>query len=214
MRHALLPLLALAVVGCEPDYNYQGYDMPDHFPLDGSKLEWEYSSTDTTLPGELLIEKVGSSVQDDVSVVTLEHWLIGEDDAEDLAWTVQWVSDSVKGVQIYGYTNATSGSEVNFDPPIQFAEGHGIPGDQIITQSGGFTWTATFEAVEGCATYWVPGWDEESCLVVNLDDGDDTAVTNGIIVGTYWLVPRYGSALLDLEAYDARWSLSNHDWEE
>jgi hypothetical protein len=214
MRYALLSILGLAIVGCEPAYNYQGYDMPDHFPLDGSKLEWEYSSTDTSVVSELRVEKVGTAIVGDVEVATLEHWVIGEDDAEDLAWSVQWSSDSVKGVQIHGYTNVTNGSEVSFEPPILFAEGHGIPGDQLITQSGGFTWTATFESVEGCETYWVPGWADENCLVVNLDDGDDTPITNSIIVGTYWLVPRYGAAWLDLDAYDARWSLANHDWEE
>lgn len=214
MRFALLPILGLAIVGCEPAYNYQGYDMPDHFPLDGSKLEWEYSSTDTTIGNELLVEKVGTAVVGDVEVATLEHWIIGEDDSEDLAWSVLWSSDSVQGVQIHGYTNETNDTEVTFDPPILFAEGHGIPGDQLITQSGGYTWTATFSSVEGCETYWVPGWADENCLVVTLDDGDDTPITNAIIVGTYWLVPRYGSAWLELDAYDAIWSLSNHDWEE
>jgi hypothetical protein len=214
MRFALLPILGLAIVGCEPAYNYQGYDMPDHFPLDGSKLEWEYASTDTTIGNELLVEKDVTAVVGEVEVATLEHWVIGEDDSEDLAWSVLWSSDSVQGVQIHGYTNATNDTEVTFDPPILFAEGHGIPGDQLITQSGGYTWTATFDSVEGCETYWVPGWADENCLVVTLDDGDDTPITNAIIVGTYWLVPRYGSAWLELDAYDARWSLSNHDWEE
>ncbi len=214
MRIAKLTILALVISGCEPDYQYQGYDMPDHFPLDGSKLEWEYSSTDTTIGNELLVEKVGAAVQNDVEVVTLEHWIKDPEGAEDLAWTVKWASDSVKGVLIYGYIDHANDNEVNFDRPILFAEGHGIPGDQLITQTGGFTWTATFERVEGCETYWVPGWADEACLVVSLDDGDETAVTNSIIVGEYWLVPRYGAAWLDLDAYDARWSLANHDWEQ
>jgi len=214
MRIAQLSILALALTGCEAEFGYQGYDMPDHFPLDGSKLEWEYASADTTITNELLIEKVGTAIQDDVEVVTLEHWLIGDDDSEDLVWTVKWASDSVKGILIYGYIDHVNDNTVDFAPPIQVAEGHGITGDQVITQSGGFTWTATFERVEGCETYWVPGWADESCLVINLDDGDDTAITNGIIVGDYWLVPRYGSAWIDVDAYDATWSLSNHDWEE
>ncbi len=214
MRLASLSILALAITGCEPDYQYQGYDMPDHFPLDGTKLEWEYASSDTSITTELLVEKVGTAIVDDVEVVTLEHWLIGEDDTEDLAYTVEWASDSVEGVLIYGYTDHSDGTEVDFSPPIVFAEGHGIPGDQIVTQTGGFTWTATFERVEGCETYWVPGWADETCLVVSLDDGDDTPVTNSIIVGEYWLVLRYGSAWLELDAYDALWSLSNHDWEQ
>jgi hypothetical protein len=215
MRIVQLTAIALVITGCEPEYQYQGYDMPSHFPLDGSKLEWEYSSSDTTIVNELLVEKVGAAMVDDVEVVDLEHWVIGEDDAEDLAWTVKWASDDVDGVMIYGYIDHANDNEVTFDPPIQFAEDNGIPGDDpIVTSTGGFTWTASFDRVEGCETYWVPGWADEQCLVVTLDDGDDTPVTNGIIVGTYHLVPRYGAAWLDVDAYDARWSLSNHDWEQ
>jgi len=214
MRIAKLSILALVLTGCEATYDYQGYDMPDHFPLDGSKLEWEYASADTTITNELLIQKTIPYILDDIEVVPLEHWLIGDDDSEDLVWTVKWASDSVKGVLIYGYIDHVNDNTVDFAPPIQVAEGHGIPGEQVVTQTGGFTWTATFERVEGCETYWVPGWADESCLVINLDDGDDTAITNSIVVGDYWLVPRYGSALFDVDAYDATWSLSNHDWEE
>jgi hypothetical protein len=214
MRVAPLSIIGLIIAGCEPTYDYQGYNMPDHFPLDGSKLEWEYASTDTTIAGELVVEKVTASVQNDVEVVTLEHWLITEGESEDLAWQVLWSSDPVKGVQIHGYTDVINGTEVNFDPPILFAEKNGIPGDQLTTTTGGFTFTSTFEAVEGCETYWVPGWADENCLVINIDDGDDTPITNSIVVGTYWLVPRYGSAWLDLDAYDARWSLASHDWAE
>jgi hypothetical protein len=215
MRFTQLSFLGLVLAGCEPTYDYQGYDMPDHFPLDGSELQWEYASTDEAVTDELRVEKLEASIVDDVEVVTLEHWLIGEDDTEDLAWSVRWASDSVKGVLIYGYTDVANDNEVTFDPPIVFAEGHGIPGsDPIVTQTGGFTWTATFEAVEGCETYWVPGWADEPCLRISLDDGDSTEVTNSIIVGSYWLVPRYGSAWLELDAYDARWSLADHDWEE
>ncbi len=128
MRIAKLSILALVLTGCEATYDYQGYDMPDHFPLDGSKLEWEYSSADTTITNELLIEKVGTAAQDDVEVVTLEHWIIGDDDSEDLVWSVKWASDSVRGVLIYGYIDHVNDNTVDFMPPIQVAEGHGIFG--------------------------------------------------------------------------------------
>ncbi len=211
-----LVLASLALqVGCEPTYNYVGYDMPDHFPLDGSERGWTYASTDTTIATELQVEKVPqSSVQDGMEVVVLEHWLVGEDDTEDLAWSVKWASDQVEGVMIYGFKAAADEEWTEFTPPIQFADKSGITGDQVITQSGSYTWTATFQSVEGCETYWVPDWADEDCLVVNLDDGDDTPVTNGIIVGTYWLVPRWGAALMELDAYDARWSLLDTDWAE
>jgi hypothetical protein len=151
---------------------------------------------------------------DDIEVVTLEHWLIGVDDSEDLAWSVDWSSHPVSGVQIHSYSNIHDGTEVVFDPPVLFAEKRAVPGDQFVTQSGGFTWTATFQGVDGCGTYWVPGWEDEECLVVNLDDGDGTDVTNGVIVGTYWLVPRYGAAWLELDAYGTLWSLADQSWQE
>ena len=75
-----------AQVGCEPSYTYAGYDMPDHFPMDGSTREWTYASTDISVTDGLVIEKADSSVEDGVEVITLEHWTIGEDDTEDDIW--------------------------------------------------------------------------------------------------------------------------------
>ena len=208
-----LLLTSLAAAGCEPDYLINGYDMPDHFPLDGSVRVWEYASTDSAVLGGLNVEKAGSVVQDDVEVVTLEHWTVSENESEDLAWEVQWSSDDVDGVRIHGYRNALTDEEVTFDPPVQFTERNEVPGDQVVTSSGGFNWTATFEGVDGCATYWVQDWENAECLIINLDDGDGSPETNGVIVGSYWLVPRYGTAWMEVDAYDTLWSLANHQWE-
>ncbi len=197
--------------GCEPGYTYAGYDLPAHFPFDGSTREWEYNSDDGSVEWTLVVEKAESAIVGDVEVITVEH---SNDDSGDLLYAVDWVSDTVEGVQIHGYTDFTNSNEVTFDPPILVAEKRGVTGDVAITQSGGYTWTSTFGGVGGCATFWVPGWEEEECLSFTLDDGDDSPLTNGIIVGTYTVVPRYGAAWLDLEGYDTMWNLSGHDWEE
>lgn len=209
-----LSLLALTTTtGCDPVYVYNGYTLPPYFPLDGSVREWEYASTDSAVEGGLRVEKADAMVQDEVEVVTLEYWNVGVDETEDLAWSVDWSTDDVQGVRIHRYLEEASGTEVTFDPPVQFMGRDGVTGDQVVTSSGGFTWTATFEAVDGCGTYWVPDWDDQDCLVINLDDGDGDPSTNSVIVGTYWLVTRWGAALMELDAYDTRWSLADTKWE-
>ena len=210
---ALLWLCASAALnaGCDQDIVYVGYNVVDHFPLDGDPREWEYDSFDETIDWTLLVEKQGSIQQSGASVVSLE---LGNDDTADLYWEVQWSSDSSNGVRIHGFTDIYGGGdEVSFSPPIQFAEKQMVPEDVITTDSGGYTWTSTFQGVEGCETYWVPGWSGEECLVFELDDGDGLPETNGVIVGSYWLVPRYGPAWLDLDAYEGVWNLSGFDWE-
>jgi len=211
---ALLCLSALASINtaCEPEYRYVGYNVVDHVPLDGSQREWEYDSFDETIDWTLLVEKQGTAQLSGASVVALEH---SNDDTADLYWEVKWSSDSSNGVQIHGFTNIYGGGdEVVFTPPIQFADKQMKPDDTITTDTGGYTWTSTFQGVEGCETYWVPGWAEEECLVLNLDDGDGMPETNSIIVGSYWLVPRYGPAWMDLDAYEGVWNLSGWDWAE
>ncbi len=201
-----LVLTAALLAGCGPgNIGYTGYDVPDHFPLDGSTLFWEYRSDDGE--GRLTVEKSGSTVQDGLEVVTLTHSL-------DDSWVadVRWASDPVDGVLLLGYSHDED--EVDFEPPVVLSERHAVPDDVVVTQSGGRTWTAGFERIEGCATFWVPQWADESCLVFTLDDGDDDPGTHGIVTGTYHLVPQYGAAWLDLDAYDLQWRLYDHDWEE
>ncbi len=197
--------------GCDPDIIYTGFNVVDHFPLDGDQRDWEYESFDETVDWTLSVEKQGTTQQDGASVVSLEH---ANDDTADLYWEVKWSSDSSDGVLIHGFTHIYGGGdEVSFSPPIQFAHKQMVPEDAITTDTGGYTWTSTFQGVEGCETYWVPGWSEEDCLVFELDDGDGMPETNGIIVGSYWLVSRYGPAWLDLDAYEGVWNLSGFDWE-
>lgn len=192
---------------CEgPTYSYGGYNMPDHFPLDGER-EWEYSneSADYTLLVEKQEEQAGG-------LITLRH---SNDDTLDIFFEVTWSTDDVDGVRIHSYEDvAHSGEKVTFNPPVQFMERKNIPGDIIITETGGYTFTSTFDNVEGCGTYWVPDWEEEDCLKMVLDDGDNDPSTNSFITGDYWLVTRFGAALFETDHYGLMWNLSDHDWSD
>ncbi len=207
--HATLILGAAVLVGCGPaNIQYSGYDIPDHFPLDGSLLVWEYRSDDSG--DHLTIEKSGSEMIDGLEIVTLTHTLTDEHGVQDWVADIRWSSDRDTGVLLHGY--AQGEERVDLDPPVILSERSSAPGEVVTTYSNEQGWLATFERVDGCATFWVPGWADESCLVFTLDDGDDDPTTHGLVTGTYRLVPRYGAAWLELDAYGVRWRLSDHDW--
>ena len=125
---------------------------------------------------------------------------------------IRWSSDRDAGVLIHGYTQGEE--RVDLDPPVILSERSSAPGDVFTTYSNGQGWISRFELIEGCGNFWVPEWDDESCLVFTLDDGDDDPTTNGLVTGTTHLVPRYGAAWLELDAYGVLWRPSDHDWEE
>ena len=212
-RITVAALLALLAAGCDPDWDDGGwgYDVSDHFPLDGSERVWVYDSLDESVEWTLLVEKTTVVHEGDLDVVTLEH---SNDDTLTVLAQVDWSSDSTGGVRIHGYHVEDGDVSVAFDPPIQFAELEMTPGDAVETETGGTTFTSTFETVEGCGTFWAPSWDDEGCLKFTLADGDEDPATNAYIAGSYWLVTRYGPAWLVLDAYPARWSLSDRFWEE
>ena len=208
MRTISVALLALTVA-CGPDtdrYTYGGYDMSSHFPLDGSRL-WEYLSDSPDVSWTLEVEKTGTATASTYEVITLEH--VNGDTVESL-FDVEWSSDSINGVKIHGYEDFAGGSgPISFDPAVQFASRQMVPGDSVETETGNTTFTATFAGLTDCATHWAPDWDELDCLVVTVEtaNGAHTAVT-----GSYTVVPRYGSAYLDLDYYDGLWNLADHTW--
>lgn len=204
-------LLSLAS-GCgEPTYGYQGYQMYDKFPLDGTR-QWEYNNEDESINWTLLVEKKDTAIVGENQVVTLEY---SNDDTGDLFFTVDWSSDSTDGILLHGYEDiANAASPVTFSSPIQVAEKWMLPGDVVTTETDGFTFTSTFNNVEGCGTYWVPDWDDVQCVVMTIDDGDGDPATNGQFTGTYWLVPRYGIALMELTSSQGRWNLAKAIWDD
>lgn len=208
---AAVAACAVQTAGCEGELSYAGYRMADHFPLDGTERAWKYASDSGEPSWSLYVEKTQESARDGAAVITLQH---SDYDTGDLLYEVLWSSDSMDGVQVWGYSDIVAGTDVTFDPPVLMADYQMIPGDTVTTETGGFTFTSTFDGVEGCGTYWVPGWEDETCLRMVVEDGDDDPSTNGIFTGTFWWVPRYGTALFEVDAYEGiLWNLSDHDWE-
>ncbi len=207
MRRGIV-LCAGLLAGCETDSTW-GWNIDDEFTLDGTVRTWEYAADDTT--DHLVVDKVATEIVGDLEVVTLEHSLVSDDGEHRWVADVRWSNHS-QGVWLHGYTD--SDGEVSFEPAILFGEAMAHPGDVVQTFSAGRRWTATFEGFDGCATFWVPGWGDENCLVVTLSDGDDDPATHGVVTGTYHLVPLYGPAWLDLDGYDELWRLYAHDWEQ
>ncbi len=212
-RSCCLTLLAIALLpaGCDGEYIYQGYSVYRHFPLDGSTRNWKYNSVDDSVDWRLFVEKTNAALDGQTEIVTLRH--TNEFDGSILG-EVDWSSDSSEGIQIHRLYEEEGAVTTTFDPPILVSKPQAIPGESRTTETGGYTFTATFEDIDGCATYWAPDWEDVECLVVSLTDGDADPATNGLIVGTYWLVPSWGIALMDLEGYVATWSLSGADWVE
>ncbi|MBN1337593.1 MAG: hypothetical protein JXB39_16690, partial [Deltaproteobacteria bacterium] len=142
----------------------------------------------------------------------LEHSALDTKDTLTVLAQVDWSSDSSDGILLHALHVEEGDVFTTFDPPILIAEPQAKPEDVQTTVTGGYTFTATFDAIEGCGTLWAPDWEDEDCIVVTLADGDEDPVTNGYIVGTYWLVPSWGAALMELDGYPAQWTLAQAVW--
>ncbi|MCK6521973.1 hypothetical protein L6R49_11080 [Myxococcota bacterium] len=231
----LLGLVALSASACTGSpIGYSGYDMPDHFPLDG-KRSWEYSNPATTWKLNVVMLE-SSEIIENAEVKTLEYY----DDVNGmLLMRSRWSSDSSKGILLYSYEVLAEGGQgggdtgtddsgdtgdtggamgpaeaVTFDPPIQFGDRNNLPQESIVTETAGGTWTSTFEAVEKCPNNWVGGDNTWDCLRVVLDDGDGDSTTGAKIAGTYWIAPRYGMSWFQLTGDADKWILNRAEWEE
>lgn len=230
--------LLATLVACEPNApGYAGYDMVDHFPLDGSSREWIYSNDGAD--HKLFVEMAASTTVGDVDVKTLEYWQTdpSNNQPSTLLYSIDWVSDPIVGVQIHGYTwysdpveqgdtgdtgtSDTSGGEADsepqsmtFDPPIQIASRRMVPGDSEVTETGGTTFTSTFESAPDCANDWVSGDNTWTCVHIILDDGDGDISTGIPVAGEFWSAPRYGLSWFQLTGDADKWVLAKAVWEE
>ena len=222
-------LVALSASACAGNsIGYTGYDMPDHFPLDG-KRSWEYSNPAATWQMNVVMLETTENVND-AQVKTLEYY----DDVNGmLLMRTRWSSDSTRGVLLYSYEVLAEGGQgggdtggddtggamgpaevVTFDPPVMFGDRDNVPGDAIVTETTVGTWTATFEATEKCPNNWVSGDNAWDCLRVVLDDGDGDSAAGAKIAGTYWIAPRYGMSWFQLTGDADKWILNRANWEE
>ncbi len=206
----LVPLSAMLLVACDPVFGDGVHDNTDYFPLDGAARVASYRSASGAMDWTLELQKADTSTVDGIEVVTLEYF---DATSSDLLWQVRWSSDAIHGVRIHGFTDVQGQDEVVFDTPVVLIE-RGVQSEPVVTETNGFTFTASAGSHDGCETFWMPAWSDESCLVVSLSDADGLPGTHGVITGEYRLVPSYGPAWLDLDAYDDAWWMSDFDWEE
>lgn len=183
------------LLACEADPpQHYGYDVTDHFPLDGER-SWDYASDDTSVDHRLDAVLLDTVVErDDVSIHELSYR--NSETGEQLL-AVQWSSDTAYGVLIHGYEDASG--VVSYDDPVTFAEPRMDVGESV--ESEGFT--STLVGLEGCPNHWNEEWD--GCLHMAID-GDAP------FAGDYWLVPRYGTAWLQLRDDSDVWVLVKAEW--
>lgn len=229
-----LTLVPLLLGACIDDNNtgYSGYKMADHFPMDG-KRSWEYMNEahNFKLDVEMSTSAEASGDGDEIRAFDTFH-----DPSGDLLMTVRWSSGSVNGVRIWGFevydvggggedSGQDSGGDsgeatleypewtpgaYTFDPPILLADREEKPGDEQVTETGGFTFTSTFAAVEECENLWVGGENTWTCLRVDLTEASGADLR---ILGSYWMAPRYGLSWFELQGDTAKWILTRAEWE-
>ena len=231
----MLLFITMACTGSD-QYGYAGYDMVDHFPLDGERA-WIYTNGDVP-DWKLEVQKSDEFVQEgDTSVYTFEYWQTDPNNVPaNLLMTIDFSSDSYNGVQIHGYEvigepqewgdsgGADSGDSgdsggargpaelVEFDPPVLLAERRMAPGEFVETSTGGSTWTSTFKFQEACPNNWISGDNEWNCLYIELDDGDGDLDAGSAVSGRYWIAPRYGMSWFQLAGDTDKWILARAEW--
>lgn len=194
-------LLASACGGTA--YQYSGRDVYDYFPLDGSR-SWEYMN-DTVVDWQMRVEKLPNTAdKGGVEVVTLEYSV---KDPTELLFSIDWSSDSEKGVLIHGY-HIEGGEEVRYDPPVVFGEYQMNTEDDVQTDTDGRTFTSALVAVEDCPNYWTT--DKWECLHMSIDDGGSDS--GAPFLGDWWIATKWGTSRFQPSEYDSPWILSKGEW--
>ncbi|MCB9741254.1 MAG: hypothetical protein H6741_16865 [Alphaproteobacteria bacterium] len=232
--------------GCEPETTYGGYDMVDHFPVDGQR-EWTFANESK---GYDIVMNMGpgsetTMIGDIETDIKTFQVFFGPDGpgSGDLYMEMKWSSDNYNGVLIHGYevfseepTDDGSGGDdtggggddtgggdtggargpleaFTFSPPITFADRKMVPGESVVTETGGMTFTSTFVLQEDCENHLLQGELTPTCLKIELDDGDGDVNTGLKITGTYWIATRYVFSWIHFAGDDDKWSLAGYDWE-
>jgi hypothetical protein len=201
--------LALAA-GCSggSTYSYSGYVRESYFPFDGAR-SWEFVSSDATLSHKIVAELDPNSqvTGDGIEIFSIDYWLecLEEGplcDGEEPLRTVKWSADQTLGVAIHA-----SGAD-SWDPPVVIASPKMAVGDTAVTESGGVTFTSTFDSITGCPVKWTDAWDE--CVRILVDDGGA-----GVdIAGEYFAVVGYNVVAMQLTGDTGQWQLSFAQYEE
>jgi len=195
---ALALLSAAALPGCDGrDFKFAGVSLYKYFPLDGER-EWIYANESADIGSELHVRTVGSRRAGDVSVVTLRYSTTNPDLE---LFDVEWSSDSVDGIQIWSWTDAATGAQTVFNPPLLFADGE-MTADQAVSSSGGgFNCTSTYLELVELGNAWTTDTWESAHIYFDDGDGDDMA---GLpFAGHWWIASTYGTNQLVPTGYVA-----------
>jgi hypothetical protein len=202
-------LLALTqLLGCSGSgYEYAGLTTHDYVALDNDR-SWEYASDDPDRTWILQVDKVFPVEEfDGTEVVTLEY---AKKDPYELLHSIQWSSDSQRGVLIHGWSVEGGASAAYPEAPIQFADRTMLIGDSVQTDAAGTVFTSTLVAVENCDNHWTP--DEWECLHFQVDDGQGGA-SGAPFVGDWWMAKGWGASWLQGATDTDKWILSSGKWE-
>ena len=196
----------LALAGCVGggSYTYGGYVMEGYFPFDGER-SWEFISTDTTV-GRKIVATLDTTPEDSAShtiytiTSTLECLDVDpECPGSELLRTVRWSSDQTDGVLIHSWDEG--GDKTTFDPPLQLALPRMAVGEVAETQTGGVSYTSTFDAITDCPVQWTDAWTE--CVKLTVDDGG----AGTLPAGTWYAVSGYNVVSFQLTGDTGQWEL-------
>lgn len=127
------------------------YDLTEHVPVDGAIRESLYADDDGVVDWSRWVGRTGGDGSSGLDVVTFEHRV---HETGDVLLDVDW-SSADQEVRIHGWASA-DGIEVRFSTPVLVGQGRLLVGDAFVTETDGFAFTSTLEAVEGCGTPWAP----------------------------------------------------------
>lgn len=204
---SLVMIIASGVAGCGGGgYQYAGYSMDDFFPFDGART-WEYVNTDVAVPYKLIatLDNAFEDV-DGKKVHTVDYSYECLDpkgkDCPDAGFVraVRWSSNASSGVLLHSFEDISG--RTNYDPPIALTSSRMVVGDSVETQTGGVTYTSTFDViVSECPIQWVDTWT--GCPKITLDDGGAEAP----LAGEYYAIGGYNVVAMELTGDTGQWQL-------
>jgi hypothetical protein len=189
---------------------YQGVRISEYFPQDGTRIA-TYINEDTNVVYKLQAEKFPEPARiDERDVFTWDYYQKTDD--EQIKWfSVQWAAPAGDGAYIYGYAEGDA-SITPYDPPIQIGpiDDTMKNGEEVVTETGGATWTSTLIASEDCPVEWgTLEWDQCQHLSVN----DGTPDNAPLFEGEYWQVTSYGTAWFLPAGATSKWVLLDYEWD-
>lgn len=212
------------MVACSGQSNigFDGRVMDSYFPLDGLRT-WTYSSQDPGIPYKVVgvLNPDGVSIEegtDAIHAIDFATECIGTAECTPGPFRVRQLqvsSNRSMGIRLHGVDDEIAGV-VTYDPPISMSGGTMVVGDDVVTVSGGVTFTSKFIEEVDCPVLITEEW-QDGCVHLEIDDGGAKTP----LAGHYWLVPGYALAAfhwsddaVNTAGQDMLWRLLHTTFEE